>query len=96
MKRGEGIITDDYTPAEAAQLLTALEEGQRAAWASAHAVRGTAEGESRFAAANEVNGAYLDAMWETYDNGMRHPAESIEQFTARVAPEPEPEMEAGG
>jgi hypothetical protein len=95
MTTDQGIITPDYTPAEAAQLLSALDEGQRAAWESVHEVRGTPEGEARFAAANEVNGIYLDAMWETRENGMRYPAESIEQFTARVSPEAEEEREAG-
>jgi hypothetical protein len=81
-------ITHDMTPAEAANLLTKLEAGHQAAWWSTHkAPRGSAEYESRFQNAAEVDGVFRDLMWQTLDNGMRHPGESVQQFAERAETE---------
>jgi len=84
-----GGITAACTAVEAAQLLSVLESGERAAWHAAHEVRGTPEWPSRFAAAAEVGAVSTDAMTETFESGMRQPGETVEQFTARAGHEAE-------
>jgi hypothetical protein len=84
-----GGITAACTAVEAAQLLSVLESGERAAWLAAHEVRGTPEWASRFAAAAEVGAVSTDAMAETFESGMRRPGETVEQFTARAGREAE-------
>ena len=81
-------ITKDMTPAEAASLLAKLEKGHQAAWWSTHeALRGSAEYESRFQNAAEVDGVFRDLLWETLETGMRRPGESVDQFAERAAAE---------
>jgi hypothetical protein len=81
-------ITQDLTPVEAANLLTKLQEGQQAAWQSTHqAGRPTAEYQARFQNAAEVDGVFRDVMWETVENGMRHPGEPVEEFAERTQSE---------
>ena len=78
-------ITKHMTPAEAASLLAKLEEGHQAAWWSTHeALRGSAEYESRFQNAAEVDGVFRDLLSETLESGMRRPGETVEQFAERV------------
>jgi hypothetical protein len=81
-------ITNDMTPVEAANLLARLEEGQQAAWLSTHeALWQSAEYQSRFQNAAEVDGVFHDLMWETVENGMRHPGEPVEEFADRAESE---------
>jgi hypothetical protein len=81
-------ITKDMTPVEAANLLAKLEAGHQAAWLSTHeAPRPSAEYESRFQNAAEVDGVFRDAMWETVENGMRRPGEPVEEFAERAESE---------
>jgi hypothetical protein len=84
----ESDITKDMTPVEAANLLEKLEEGHQAAWLSTHEARWqTAEYQSRFHNAAEVDGVYRDVMWETLENGMRRPGEPVEEFAERAESE---------
>ena len=81
-------ITKDMTPVEAANLLERLEEGHQAAWLSAHEAQWqTAEYQSRFENAAEVDGVFHDVMWETVENGMRRPGEPVEEFAERAESE---------
>ncbi len=81
-------ITQDMTPVEAANLLAKLEEGHQAAWLSTHEVHWhSAEYQSRFQNAAEVDGVFRDLMWETVENGMRHPGEPAEEFAERAESE---------
>lgn len=81
-------ITNDMTPAEAANLLVKLEEGHLAAWHSTHeAASLSAEYESRFQNAAEVDSVFRDLMWETVGNGMRQPGEPVEHFAQRAESE---------
>jgi len=81
-------ITNDMTPVEAANLLAKLEEGHQAAWRSTHETRWrSAEYESRFQNAAEVDGIFRDVMWETVESGMRRPGEPVEQFAQRAEAE---------
>jgi hypothetical protein len=81
-------ITKDMTPIEAANLLAKLEEGHQAAWRSTHETRWrSAEYDSRFHNAAEVDGVFRDVMWETFESGMRHPGEPVEQFAQRAEAE---------
>jgi hypothetical protein len=81
-------ITKDMTPTEAANLLAKLEEGHQAAWWSTHeALRGSAEYQSRFQNAAEIDGVFRDLLWETLETGMRRPGESVEQFAERAGSE---------
>jgi hypothetical protein len=81
----ESSITHNMTSAEAATLLAKLQEGHQAAWrATRETRRESAERESRFHNATEVDGVFRDLMWETLSNGTRHPGESVAQFTERV------------
>jgi hypothetical protein len=78
-------ITDDMTPAEAANLLARLEEGHQAAWLSTRELSWQSpEYESRFQNAAEIDGVFRDTMRETLDNGMRHPGEPVEEFAERA------------
>jgi hypothetical protein len=84
----ESNITKDMSPVEAANLLAKLEEGHQAAWLSTHEVPWQdAEYQSRFQNAAEVDGVFRDAMWETVENGMRRPCESVEEFAERAESE---------
>jgi hypothetical protein len=84
----ESNITTDLTPVEAAQLLAKLQEGHQAAWLSTHEARWrSAEYESRFQNAAEVDGVFRDIMWETLNNGMRRPGEPAEAFAERAEAE---------
>ena len=81
-------LTRDMTPAEAANLLEQLDEGQQAAWLSTHQVPWhSAEYQSRFQNAAEVDDIFRDLMWETVDNGMRRPGELVEKFAERATSE---------
>ena len=85
MTTSESNITKDMTPVEAANLLEKLEEGHQAAWLSTHqALWQTAEYQSRFQNAAEVDGVFRDVMWETVENGMRRPGEPAEEFVERA------------
>src|SRR5215813_12438816 len=76
------------TPVEAANLLARLEEGHQAAWRSMHEARWqSAEYESRFQNAAEVDGVFRDVMWETVESGMRRPGEPAEEFVERAEQE---------
>ena len=88
MTTTESNITKDLTPVEAANLLAKLEEGHQAAWLSTHEVPWQgAEYRSRFQNAAEVDGVFRDVMWETVENGMRHPGEPVEEFVERAESE---------
>jgi hypothetical protein len=81
-------LTKDMTPVEAANLLEQLDEGQQAAWLSTHRVPwDSAEYQSRFQNAAEVDDVFRDLMWETLDNGMRRPGELVEEFAERATSE---------
>jgi hypothetical protein len=84
----ERTITEGMTPVEAANLLARLEEGHQAAWLSTHQTPWrSAEYESRFQNAAEVDSVFRDVMWETVESGMRHPGEPVEQFAQRAEAE---------
>ena len=81
-------ITKDMTPVEAANLLEKLEDGQQAAWLSTRgALWHSAEYQSRFQNAADVDGVFRDVMWETVENGMRRPGEPVEEFAERAESE---------
>jgi hypothetical protein len=81
-------ITKDMTPVEAANLLEKLEAGHQAAWLSTHEAQWqTGEYQSRFQNAAEVDGVFRDIMWETVENGMRRPGETVEAFAERAESE---------
>ena len=76
------------TPVEAANLLEKLEDGQQAAWLSTRgALWHSAEYQSRFQNAADVDGVFRDVMWETVENGMRRPGEPVEEFAERAESE---------
>jgi hypothetical protein len=78
-------LTKDMTPVEAAHLLEKLEDGHQAAWLSTREARWpSAEYESRFQNAAEVDGVFRGVMWETVENGMRRPGEPVEEFAERA------------
>jgi len=84
----ESSITKDMTPVEAANLLVKLEGGHQAAWLATHDVPWpSAEYESRFQNATEVDDVFRDLMWETVENGMRRPGEPVEEFAERAESE---------
>src|SRR5262249_11989443 len=84
----ESNITKDMTPVEAANLLEKLEKGHQAAWLSTHEAQWqTAEYQSRFQNAAEVDGVFRDVMWETVENGMRRPVEPVEKVAERAESE---------
>jgi hypothetical protein len=81
-------ITADMTPVEAANLMAKLDEGQQAAWLATHEVPWqSAEYQSRFHNAAQVDDVFRDLMQETVDNGMRRPGEPVEEFTERAESE---------
>jgi hypothetical protein len=81
-------ITKDMTPVEAANLLAKLEAGHQAAWLSTHeAPWPSAEYESRFQNAADVDGVFRHVMRETVNNGMRRPGEPVEEFAERAESE---------
>ena len=81
-------LTKDMTPVEAANLLVKLEDGHQAAWLSTREARWpSAEYESRFQNAAEIDDVFRDLMWETLENGMRRPGELVEDFAERAESE---------
>jgi hypothetical protein len=83
-----GNITKDMTPLEAANLLEKLEGGHQTAWLSIREVPWqSAEYQSRFQNAAEVDAVFRDVMWETVENGMRRPGEPVEEFAERAESE---------
>jgi hypothetical protein len=81
-------LTNDMTPAEAANLLVKLEDGHQAAWLSTREARWPSnEYESRFHNAAEIDDVFRDLMWETVENGMRRPGELVEDFGERAESE---------
>jgi hypothetical protein len=79
-------ITKDMTSVEAANLLEKLENGQQAAWLSTRGVPWhSAEYQSRFQNAADIDDVFRDIMWETLENGMRRPGEPVEEFAERAA-----------
>jgi hypothetical protein len=81
-------LTNDMTPAEAANLLVKLEDGNQAAWLSTRKARWpSAEYQSRFQNAAEIDDVLRDVMWETLENGMRRPGELVEDFAERAESE---------
>jgi hypothetical protein len=84
-------LTEDMTPVEAANLLVKLEDGHQAAWLSTREARWpSAEYESRFQNAAEIDDVFCDLMWETLENGMRRPGELVEHFADRAESEARP------
>lgn len=85
MTTTESNLTKDMTPVEAANLLVKLEDGHQDAWLATRGVRWpSAEYESRFQNAAEIDGVFRDLMWETLENGMRRPGELVEHFADRA------------
>jgi hypothetical protein len=81
-------LTEDMTPVEAANLLVKLEDGHQAAWLSIRDARWpSAEYQSRFQTAAEIDDVFRDLMWETLENGMRRPGEVVEHFAERAESE---------
>ena len=73
--------TKNMTPAEAANLLTKLDEGNQAAWLSTRELSWQdPEYEARFQNAAEVGSVFRDIMQETIESGMRRPGEPVEEF----------------
>jgi hypothetical protein len=84
-------LTKDMTPVEAANLLVKLEDGHHAAWLSAREARWpSAEYQSRFHNAADIDDVFRDLMWETLENGMRRPGELAEDFAERAESEARP------
>ena len=78
-------ITGNLSASEAAQLLTRLDKGARAAWQSTHEVLWLSpDYEARFQAANEVDGVFHHVLRETPESGMRRPGETVEGFARRA------------
>jgi hypothetical protein len=81
-------ITNDMTPAEAANLLTKLEEGNQAAWLSTREMSWQdPEYQARFQNAAEIDRVFRDLMQETVESGMRRPGEPVEEFAERAGSE---------
>ena len=88
MTTTESSLTNEMTPIEAANLLVKLEDGNQAAWLSTREARWpSAEYQSRFQNAADVDGVFRDVMWETVENGMRRPGEPVEEFAERAESE---------
>lgn len=88
MTTTESNITKDMTPVEAANLLAKLEDGHQVAWLATREVPWqSAEYESRFQNAAEIDGVFRDVMWETLEKGMRRPGEPVEEFAERAESE---------
>ncbi len=85
-------ITQDMTPIEAANLLAKLEEGHQAAWLATHDLPWhSAEYQSRFQNAAEIDGLFRDTMWQTVENGMRRPEPPADPIVQRADPGTTPE-----
>jgi hypothetical protein len=68
-------LTKDMTPVEAANLLEQLDDGQQAARLSMHQVPWhSAEYQSRFQNAAEVDDVFRDLMWEPLTTACAAPA----------------------
>jgi hypothetical protein len=81
----DSTITKDMTPAEAANLLAKLEEGNQAAWLSTREMSWQdPDYEARFQNAAEIDSVFRDIVQETVDNGMRRPGEPVEEFAERA------------
>jgi hypothetical protein len=81
-------LTKDMTPVEAANLLVKLDDGHQVAWLCTREARWpSAEYESRFQTAAEIDDVFRDVMWETLENGMRRPGELVEDFAERAESE---------
>lgn len=88
MTTTESSLTNEMTPIEAANLLIKLEDGNQAAWLSTREARWpSAEYQSRFQNAAEIDDVLRDVMWETLENGMRRPGELVEDFAERAESE---------
>jgi hypothetical protein len=84
----DSTITKDMTPAEAANLLAKLEEGNQAAWLSTREMSWQdPDYEARFRNAAEIDSVLRDTMQETIDNGMRRPGEPVDEFAERAGSE---------
>jgi len=84
-------ITKDMTPVEAANLLVKLEDEHQAAWLSTREAQWpSAEYQSRLQNAADIDDVFRDVMWETLENGMRHPGELVEDFAERAESEARP------
>jgi hypothetical protein len=81
------------TPQQAAELLTRLESGYRAAYQAARQAEGTPEWGRAISTAAEVHHHWAQAMDESCRPGMRHPAEPLPGFAARARREGETEAE---
>ena len=78
-------ITAELSPAEAAQLLSRLDAGARAAWRSTHQVPWLSPAyEASFQAANEVDSVVHDLLVETLASRVRQPGETVEDFARRA------------
>ena len=82
------------TPQQAAELLTKLESGYRAAYDAARHAEGTPEWGRAVSTAAEVHHHWAQAMEESCQPGMRQPAEPLGDFAARACLQDEPEAEA--
>jgi hypothetical protein len=82
------------TPQQAAELLTRLESGYRAAYQAARQAEGTPGWGRAISTAAEVHHHWAQAMDESCRSGMRQPAEKLPDFAARACREGEPEAEA--
>jgi hypothetical protein len=84
-------LTNDMTPAEAANLLVKLEDGHQTAWISTRQAQWqSVEYQSRSQTAAEIDDLFRDLMWETLENGMRRPGELVEDFAERAETEAGP------
>jgi hypothetical protein len=84
----DSTFTKDMTPAEAANLLAKLEEGNQAAWLSTREMSWQdPDYQARFQNAAEIDSVLRDIMQETIDNGMRRPGEPAEEFAERAESE---------
>jgi hypothetical protein len=81
-------LTCEMTLIEAANLLVKLDDGHQAAWLSTREAQWpSAEFESRFQNAAEIDDVFRDLMWETLANSMRRPGELVEDFAERAESE---------
>jgi hypothetical protein len=81
-------ITKNMTPAEAANLLIKLKEGNQAAWLSTREMSWQdPEYQARLQNAAEVDRVFRDLMQETVENGMRRAGEPVDEFAERAGSE---------
>src|SRR5262245_12208345 len=92
MDEGDNILAG--TPQQAAELLTRLERGYRAADQAARQAGGTPGWRRAISTAAEVHHHWAQAMDESCRSGMRHPDEPLPDSAARARREGEPEAEA--